>query len=167
MRLAAMLMAVALSAQVRVPRPAPELVIAGPAAHEVRLSSLRGRVVLLAFVLTTCGHCQEASKGFEHLRDQFGSRGFEVVEAAINDNADSATYTRQLNLRFPVGVTQRANALRFLGIRGDQRIGLPQVVLIDRTGMVRAQSAPEGSPMLQSEDVLRGLIERLLSQGRR
>lgn len=167
MRLAAVVLAASLHAQVSVPRPAPEFRIAEPNGRPLSLASLRGRVVLVAFVLTTCTHCQRASRTFQRLDQEFGSRGFDVVEAAFDEHADTAAYAKQLGLRFPVGITGRAEAFRFLGLRADQRIGTPQVVLIDRGGTIRAQSAPEGSPMLQSEEVLRGLIRALLAQGRR
>ena len=161
MRFFAFLLAAALYAQVSVPRPAPEFQIVEPSGHAAKLSSLRGHVVLLAFVLTTCSHCQEASRDFEKLRDEFGARGFDVLEAAFNENADVTAYARQFGLSFPIGIVNRSDALSFLGIRGNVRIGTPQVVLIDRIGMIRAQSAPEGSPLLQSADVLRGLIDAL------
>jgi hypothetical protein len=84
------------------------------------------------------------------------------VEAAFDEKADVSAFAKQLGLSFPVGVAGRREALAFLGIAGNVRIGTPQVVLIDRRGVIRAQSAPEGSPMLQSADVLRGLIEAIL-----
>jgi hypothetical protein len=40
----------------------------------------------------------------------------------------------------------------------------PQVVLIDRKGMIRAQSDPKGSPELQELVKLRPEIEKLLKE---
>lgn len=93
---------------------------------------------------------------------EFGSQGFRVAEVAFDENGDVPAYVKQLRLTFPVGSSNRTAVRNFLGIRQDMRIGTPQVVLIDRTGMIRAQSAPQGSPMLQSGDVLRGLIQTML-----
>ena len=118
--------------------------------------------MLLAFVVTTCPHCQAASKEFEKLKAEFGPRGLRVAEAAFDGNGDISRYVGRLGLTFPVGRSNRIDVRKFLGIQQDVRIGTPQVVLIDREGIIRAQSAPEGSPMLQSADVLRGLIESML-----
>jgi peroxiredoxin len=149
-------------AQVTLPRPAPEFQIVEATGHTVKLSSYRGDVVLLAFVVTSCPHCQAASKEFEKLKTEFGPRGFRVAEVAFDENSDVIGYTKRLGITFPVGRGNRTDVRNFLGIRQDARIGTPQVVLIDRTGMIRAQSAPEGSPVLQSADVLQGLIGTLL-----
>jgi peroxiredoxin len=149
-------------AQPAVPRPAPEFQIVEASGNGTKLSSLRGDVVLLAFVVTTCPHCQAASRQFEKLKAEFGSRGLRVAEAAFDDNGDVSGYVRRLALTFPVGRSNRTDVRAFLGVGQDVRIGTPQVVLIDRGGMIRAQSAPEGTPMLQSADVVRGLIDAML-----
>ena len=163
MKLAWTLLACSMAvAQVNVPRPAPNFQIAGHSGRSTNLSGYRGDVVHLAFVVTTCSHCQAASKEFEKLQSEFGDRGFQVVEAAFDDNGDVAAYSKRLGLTFPVGRTTRAEVCSFLGISQNTRLATPQVVLIDRTGMIRAQSAPEGTPMLTSGDVLRGLIDSML-----
>ena len=69
----------------------------------------------------------------------------DVLEAAFDEKADVSAYAKQLGISFPVGVAGRREAFAFLGIAGSVRIGTPQVVLIDRRGVIRAQSAPEGS----------------------
>ncbi|HEY7338199.1 MAG TPA: TlpA disulfide reductase family protein [Bryobacteraceae bacterium] len=157
-------MAAAALAQVKVPRPAPELEIAEPSGRTAKLSSYRGDVVLLAFVVTSCPHCQAASKEFEKLQMEFGQRGFHAAEVAFDENPDVAAYTSRFGLTFPVGRGTDAGMRAFLGIAPHDRLATPQVVLIDRIGMIRAQSERLGSPMLQSGDVLRGLIAAMLGR---
>jgi hypothetical protein len=143
MKLAWLLLAASGWGQVNVPRPAPELEIVESSGRTTKLSSYRGDVVLLGFIVTSCSHCQAVSREFEKLQTEFGPRGFHVAEAG----------------RIGVG-EMRA----FLGLSSAIRVSTPQVVLIDRIGMIRAQSAPEGTPMLQSADVLRGLIQSMLGR---
>ena len=50
----------------------------------------------------------------------------------------------------------------FLGIPPGARLGTPQVVAIDRTGIIRAQSERLGTPMLQTAEYLRGLLNAML-----
>ena len=165
MRFAWLLLAVvAAAASATVPRHAPEFRIVEPSGRSATLSGYRGNVVLLAFVLTTCPHCQALSTDLEKLQGELGGRGFRATEVAFDENADVDGYRKRLGITFPVGRGDRRDVLAFLGIAGNVRIGTPQVVLIDRSGMIRAQSAPEGSPALQSRSVLAGLIESLLGK---
>jgi peroxiredoxin len=157
-----LLTAAAALAQIKVPRPAPDFLLVEPSGRTAKLSSYRGQVVLLAFVLTTCPHCQAASRDFEKLQREFAPRGFRVMEVAFDEGANVAAYSQRLAITFPVGRGERSQVLEFLGIPHNVRIGTPQVVLIDRAGWIRAQSAREGSPLLQSAEVLRGLIDNLL-----
>lgn len=152
----------AASAQPALPRPAPEFQVREPSGRTTMLSSYRGHVVVLAFVVTACPHCQALSTELQKLAEEFGPRGFRVAEAAFDEGGDVAGFVKKLSLTYPVGQCSREQMRGFLQMSWNGRIGTPQVVVIDRTGMIRAQSAPGGSPLLQQADVLRGLISSLL-----
>ena len=141
----------ALMAQGPVPRPAPELKIGAQ-----MLSSWRGHVVLLGFISTQCPHCQRASVVFEQLSREFPK--LQVAEVAFNEGADTAAFSRRFSLSFPVGTSADDQARDFLGIARGARLGTPQVVAIDKTGVIRAQSERVGSPLLQTHDFLRDLL---------
>jgi hypothetical protein len=47
-----------------------------------------------------------------------------------------------------------------------ERLMLPQIVVIDREGVIRAQSGNNGDPLLENENYLRNLIGSLLQDGR-
>ena len=98
------------------------------------------------------------------MQSDLGRRGFHAALAAFDEGADVAGYARRFGLTFPVGRASADQMRAFLGIPRGRRIATIQVVLIDRIGMIRAQSAPEGTPMLQTPDVLRALIETLLGR---
>ncbi len=150
----------ALMAQGPVPRPAPELKIVEAAGKTTMLSSFRGRVVLLAFISTQCPHCQRASGVFEQLSHEFAGR-LQVAEVAFDEGADTAAFTKRFGLNFPVGLSTSDIAHDFLGIKRGERLGTPQVVAIDRMGMIRAQSERPGSPILQTHDFLRELLKAM------
>jgi len=156
----------ALWGQGAVPRPAPELKITQGAGEIATLSSYRGRVVLLAFISTQCVHCQKASAVFEQLGREYAGR-LQVVEVAFDQGADVAAFKKRFGLTFPVGISTSDAAHAFLGIPPGARLGTPQVVAIDRTGVIRAQSERLGTPMLQTAEYLRGLLNAMLgSRGR-
>ena len=150
----------ALSAQALVPRPAPELKIVEASGKTTMLSSYRGRVVLIAFISTQCVHCQAASRVFEQLARQFPGR-LQVAEVAFDERADTASFTKRFGLTFPVGSSSSDAAHAFLGITAGMRLGTPQVVAIDRTGVIRAQSERLGTPMLQTPEFLRDLLNAM------
>ena len=150
-----------LQAQGPVPRPAPELKIVEASGRSAALSSFRGRVVLLAFISTQCAHCQKASLVFEQLEQEFRGR-LEVIEAAFDPGADPENFQRRLGLTFPVGACSSDTAHAFLGLVAGTRVGTPQVVAIDRIGVIRAQSERLGTPLLQTHDYLHALVNAIL-----
>jgi peroxiredoxin len=164
MRSILFLLCLTLRAQGPVPRPAPEFDIVAPTGQATRLSSYRGRVVLLAFISTQCVHCQRASVVFEQLAQEFGGR-LQVAEVAFNEGADAAGFQKRFGLTFPIGESSSDLARSFLGIAAGARLGTPQVVAIDRAGVIRAQSERLGTPLLQAPEYLRGLLNALFQSG--
>lgn len=153
---------VALIAQGPVPRPAPELKIIEATGKTTMLSSFRGRVVLLAFISTQCPHCQRASGILEQLSREFSGR-LQVAEvAAFGETSDVAAFEKRWGLTFPVGIGTSDAAHDFLGLARGARVGTPQVVVIDRRGVIRAQSERLGSSILQTHDYLQGLLKAVM-----
>jgi hypothetical protein len=66
---------------------------------------------------------------------------------------------------FPVGAANRSTVFGFLGLSELQRIGVPQIVVIDRKGVIREQSPGEGGGPLGDPAHLKPLIESLLAEG--
>jgi len=156
-----------LEAQGPVPRPAPNLRIVEASGRATILSAFRGRVVLLAFISTQCAHCQRASVVFEQISHEF-AESLQVAEVAFDQGADTAAFTKRFGLSFPIGAATSDVAHDFLGIARGERLGTPQVVVIDRSGVIRAQSERLGSPILQTHDYLRELLKATIqSQVRR
>jgi peroxiredoxin len=150
------------------PRPAPAFTIAEPGGRKTPLSAYKGKVVLLGFFSTTCPHCQQTSKTFSGLQQAFGGEGLQALAVTFNPEAASESVVREFKDRYaqnyPVGASVATNVLDFLGISVMERYVYPQIVLIDRKGMIRAQSDPKGTPELQDLTGLRPKIEALLKE---
>jgi peroxiredoxin len=149
------------------PRKSPEFSIVQPGGKETLLSSYRGKVVLLGFFSTSCVHCQNTSKVFNGLQEAFGSEGLQAIGIAFNPDVDSAKVTEFHRIyapSFPVGLSKPDSVISYLGISVMERYVYPQVVIIDRKGMIRAQSDVKGSPELQDVTGLRPQIEKLLKE---
>jgi peroxiredoxin len=166
--LLALSLAVPLSAQgLPVPRKAPEFVIHSIDGQKVPLSAYSGRVVSLNFIHTTCPHCQQLSAVMNQLYAEFGPQGFLPVAIAWNDSAESlaAQFAKAYRLAYPVGYSDRSTVLGFLGIAlMDQRTVVPQMVWIDRKGIVRAQTPSIGDENMMTEPYYRQMITTLLAE---
>jgi peroxiredoxin len=153
------------------PRKSPEFTIIEPGGKEILLSSYRGKVVLLGFFATWCQHCQNTAKAFTNLQQAFGAEGLQAVGIAINKEAQNEGIVKDFKRLYapiiPIGHSTADSALSYLQISVMERWVYPQVVLIDRKGMIRAQSDPKGSPELQDAIQLRPQIEKLLKADRK
>jgi peroxiredoxin len=153
-----------------VPRPAGELTIEEPSGKKTLLSKQKGDVVLVQFLYTTCPHCQETAKVFSKLQKELGPRGLRVFGVAFNDEIKSnpeivRDFVATNNITFPVGIASRDTVMSYLGISVMSRFAVPQILVVDRKGIVRAQSEFMSSPELQDETFMRSFLEGLLKEG--
>jgi peroxiredoxin len=152
-----------------VPRTASELTIEEPSGKKTLLSKQKGDVVLVQFLYTTCTHCQATAKVFSKLQKELGPRGLRVFGVAFNDEAQSnpgvvRDFVAAHNVTFPVGVASREMVMSYLGISVMSRFAVPQILVVDRKGIVRAQSEFMSSPELQDEGYMRSFLEGHLKE---
>lgn len=174
MRKLVFVLALSLGAVAQEPlRKAPELQFTIPGQGEKLLSQYRGKVVALEFISTSCPHCQAMAGIMSKLQSEYGARGFQAIDAAINvtqvasspaeRDAMVQNFVQGFHTNFPVGYTTPEEEAAFMGFSLVDRSVVPLVVLIDRSGMIHWQSPPLGDPKLQDEGTLRQHIEQLLA----
>jgi peroxiredoxin len=150
------------------PRKSPEFTITEPGGKTTMLSSFRGKVVVVEFLFLGSEHCMRVAMTMNKLNGELGSRGFQPVGVAFGPNADAAnTYlvSQSFKLKFPVGYASTENVDSYLARGPDDILSVPQVVVIDRVGTIRAQSGGRpGDPKLENEDSLRSLLDSLLKE---
>jgi len=147
-----------------VPRPAPDLSYKLPDGRQINLGDYRGKVVAIEFLITTCPHCQRCSQIMQKLYGEMGARGFQPLGVAINEMAHMLVpdYVRDLKLTFPVGFSDRGTATGFLQHPEHLILSMPQVVFIDRKGVIRAQVGGADKFFLDEEKNMRAQLESLL-----
>ena len=149
------------------PRKAPELAIPLPDGKQAKLSDYRGKVVAVAFILTTCPHCQKTTGVLSGIQRDLGPKGFQVLEAAFNEDPDMPRFIRDFKPAFPVGALDRKTVTDFMQISMNQRTFVPFFLLIDRRGMIRKQWTG-GEDFLSNEATqeqnIRGEVEKLLNE---
>jgi thiol-disulfide isomerase/thioredoxin len=167
-----------LAGDVVVPRKAPELAFTIPGEGQKLLSQYRGKVVALEFIMTTCPHCQAASRDMTKYQAEFGGRGLQVIDLAINaldgtggpsEAAEMVTrFKNSFQVGFPVGYLPRAEMMNFMGFTLADRMVVPQLALIDRKGIIHYQTPAVSGPQWESvmkEPGLREHLEELLAMG--
>ncbi len=153
-----------------VPRVSPEFIINQPSGKTTLLSSYKGKVVMMEFLFLRSEKCLNLARMMNRLNQDFGSRGFQAVAIAFPAPQSDATpglvsyVADYFKLTYPVGYTDKENVDRYLGRQEKEFLRIPQVVIIDRKGMIRAQTGTE-NPQLENENSLRALIDGLLNEG--
>lgn len=153
------------------PRKSPEFVINMTGGKTpILLSSYKGKVIVLASILTTCPHCQHTVTLLSKLQNELGPRGLQVVACAVQEAPDLAVplFIKQFNPPFPVGYNTDVKAvLDYYQYSPTNLPHMPMLVFIDKHFMIRAQheggqEAFFGDP--QQETNLRTQIEALLKE---
>src|SRR6266498_2614864 len=124
-----------------VPRKSPEFAINTTNGRQVLLSSYRGKPVILTFILTYCSHCQHTTEVLGKLQREYGPRGPQVLSSAIEDMAAMAlpVFLKRSEPPYPVGYNSRDQVLEYRQHPAMFKLMMPQVVCIDRQGVVRTQ----------------------------
>lgn len=138
-----------------------------PDGKTLLLSSFKGKVVVVEFLITTCPHCQRASQIIEKLYKEFGPSGFQPVGCAINDMAKMLVpdYVRNFGVTFPIGFSQRDPVYNYLEKSPIYQLYMPTVVGLDRKFQVRAQHSGEDQEFFKDEEKnMRNLVTSLLAE---
>jgi peroxiredoxin len=152
-----------------VPRPSPDFAVQLNNGAQVHVNQFPGKVVVLAFILTYCSHCQYTTRILTKLQNEFGPQGFQVVASAIDPMSSMKVpdFIRQFQPAFPVGFNEHQAAVDYLQHPVMFRLMMPQVVVIDRKGIIRAQLAGDDKFFAEAEQEknLHALLEPLLKEG--
>jgi cytochrome oxidase Cu insertion factor (SCO1/SenC/PrrC family) len=114
--------------------PAPDFSLTSVKGPSLRLSSLRGKVVLLNFWATWCTVCKSEMPMLRSWYARMGSAGVVVVGVdQQEDRSTAAAYMRSLNITYPVVLDQSGAVSAQYNV-----VGLPSTLLINQDGTVTA-----------------------------
>lgn len=159
--------AAGMEAKAPVPRPAPDFELVEPGSTPKSFASYTGKVLVVQFLSTACQRCQAFSGELAQLQEEFGGQGFQALGVAFleADPERAAAYkARFAQNAFPVVYAPEPEVLKLLGLSVMERYGVPQVVVIDKNGIIRAQTTPIPDGTVISPGALRNWITRLLAE---
>jgi thiol-disulfide isomerase/thioredoxin len=117
-------------------QPVPNFALADADGHVVRLSDLRGQVVLVNFWATWCVPCRQELPAIEQVYSEQRNQGFTVLEVNEQESPDAVRgFTAQLGSLPPVVLDRDGSVMAQYRLKG-----LPDSFIVDRQGVVRGLS---------------------------
>jgi thiol-disulfide isomerase/thioredoxin len=153
-----------------VPRPAPAFTINRVGEPPITLKQYQGKIVMVAFIFTTCPHCQALTHGIAPMAREYAPKGVQFLECAFNEQASKdpgsvvPEFIRNFQPGFPMGWAPDAAVKSFLQIpiMGNQLFYVPHLVFIDRHGVIQGDYAGESEFMKNPEANIRAELDKML-----
>jgi peroxiredoxin len=151
----------------QVPRKAAEFVIQSPDGKQQLLSSYRGKTVVLAFMYTTCPHCQKTAQVLSGVQKEYADKGVQVLGATFDSGAAFRVqqFNQMLGVNFPCGYSTPDAVLQFLQHPASEPYFVPILVFIDKTGTVRSQYIGDEKFLGNQEVNIRAELDKMLKGG--
>lgn len=134
-------------------RPAPDFAVDSFGGGQMRLSELRGRIVVLNFWASWCPPCREEARTLAAAAEAYADRGVTFLGINVWDSdADARAFLERYRVRYPNGPDRGGKITIEYGVTG-----LPETFLITRDGTLAKKWI---GPLAQSQ--LEQLIEGAL-----
>lgn len=117
--------------------PAPDIRMKTLDGRTVRLSDLKGKVVLLDFWATWCGPCRESIPAIQRIYAKHKDKGFEVMGIALerDSGAQLPGFAREMGMTYPIGLPITREEVQVYNDTG----AIPLMVIVDKKGHIRGR----------------------------
>ena len=121
------------------PEPAPYFILPTWDGQVIKSTSLKGKVILMAFFQTWCPDCQRTNPLLEKLYRKHKERGL-VVLGVSHDRGkarDVEPYVKKYGLTYPIVLGDISVAVNYLRVSPQRpNFSIPYLVLVDRQGNI-------------------------------
>jgi peroxiredoxin len=113
---------------------APDFTLKDLSGKTLRLSQLRGTVVLLNFWATWCPPCREEVPSLARLNAEMAGKEFRMVTVSIDEAGGNAveSFFRMSGFHLPTLPDPDARIAKLFGVKG-----VPETFILDRNGVIR------------------------------
>ncbi|HWA84022.1 MAG TPA: redoxin domain-containing protein [Fimbriimonadaceae bacterium] len=108
---------------------APDIVLTSLDGKKVKLSSFRGKVVLIDFWATWCPPCRKGLPTTNKIHEQYDSKGLQVLALSTEDSATISAFVKDNKYTFAAYRDPNAEATKKYNVEG-----IPCTVIIDAKG---------------------------------
>ncbi len=119
--------------------PAPEIDLPNPDGKNIKLSSLRGKYVLIDFWAAWCRPCRVESPNMVRLYDKYHKKGFEIYSVSLDQTKDAWVKAIEQD---GLGKWTHVSDLKYWDSEAGRAYGvdaIPFTVLIDKEGKIIAK----------------------------
>ncbi|MEZ4936559.1 MAG: TlpA disulfide reductase family protein [Crocinitomicaceae bacterium] len=129
-----------LNREVAIGKPAPDIFLDSPDGKEIKLSDLKGKVVLIDFWASWCGPCRKENPNVVNIYHKYKDKGFTVYSVSLDEKKDrweQAIKTDGLIWENHVSDLQGWNSIAAQLYKVSS---IPATFLIDKNGIIRAMN---------------------------
>ncbi|MFA7227837.1 MAG: TlpA disulfide reductase family protein [Melioribacteraceae bacterium] len=114
---------------------APDFTLPTTDGKTIKLSDLRGKVVILDFWATWCPPCRKGIPDLIELKKKYGSKGFEIIGVSVDtDTKDEVVpFMKEKGINYPVVYGNMNVYQQYGGIRA-----IPTSFVVDKQGKIVA-----------------------------
>lgn len=114
---------------------APNFTLKSRSGKNIKLSELRGRVVMINFWASWCGPCRREMPVLEKLYKKYKSLGFVILGVNVDDKPEQAEYfLKQVKISFPILFDRDKKISEKYAVTA-----MPSSFFIDRDGILRSE----------------------------
>jgi peroxiredoxin len=114
-------------------KAAPDFTLRSLSGDNVKLSELRGNVVMINFWASWCGPCRQEMPLLEQLYQRYSALGFELLGVNVEQDVDDAKrWLADRPVSFPVLLDPDNRLSKIYQVKA-----MPSTILVDRDGNVR------------------------------
>ena len=112
---------------------APNFTLKSRTGKNIKLSELRGDVVMLNFWASWCGPCRKEMPLLEKIHKKYKRLGFTLLGVNVEENSnDAKNYLKDVRVTFPILFDRTQKTSKLYDVRA-----MPTTILIDRNGNKR------------------------------